>query len=134
MSFESEKSDRKLSETSSNGDFSEEFKTYSVKDGDNLNKIAIFHDTTASKIAQINKMSGSRLVFPGQILKIPPPDPPKPKPPEPKIDSDVVDLSNNFLRINVKHITDDRGIVDGTILLTQKVSCSTLCGTFAKTC
>ena len=116
-----DKMDRRVSETSSNGDAAEELKTYTVKDGDNLNKIAVMHDTSASKIAQINKMSSSRLVFPGQILKIPAPDPPKPKPPEPKIDEDVVDLDNNFVRINVKHITDDKGIVDGTILLTHKV-------------
>ena len=40
--------------------------------------------------------------------------------PEPTVDKDVVDLTNNFVRINVKHITEGRGIVDGTLLLTSK--------------
>jgi len=104
----------------------ENFQNYTVKDGDTINKIAAMHDTTPTKLAQMNKMSGSRFVFPGQILKLPPPEPPKPPeptidwPPEPIIDKDVVDLTNNFVRINVKHITEGRGIVDGTILLTSK--------------
>ena len=73
------------------------------------------HDTTPTKLAQINRMSGSRFVFPGQILKLPPPEPPKPPEPdidwpkEPIIDKDVVDLTNNFVRINVKHITEGKG-------------------------
>ena len=93
--------------------------TYTVQDGDTLNKIAAIHNTTPSKLAQFNKMSSSsKIIFPGQILKLPPPEPPRPKTPEPKIDKDVVDLSNNFCRINVKHITEGRGIVDGNLLLT----------------
>ena len=64
--------DRKLSQCSSNGD--QELETYTVQDGDNLNKIAALHDTTPSKLAQINKMSSARsYVFPGQVLKLPPP-------------------------------------------------------------
>jgi len=113
---------RRPSQTSSNGDVSldETDQNYTVKDGDTINKIAAMHDTTPTKLAQINRMSGSRFVFPGQILKLPPPEPPKPPTPEPVIDKDVVDLTNNFVRINVKHITEGRGIVDGTILLTSK--------------
>ena len=37
------------------------------------------HDTTPTKLAQINKMSGSRFVFPGMNLKLPPPEPVKVK-------------------------------------------------------
>jgi len=119
---------RRTSQTSSNGDVSldENFENYTVKDGDTINKIAAMHDTTPTKLAQINRMSGSRFVFPGQILKLPPPEPPKPPEPdidwpkEPIIDKDVVDLTNNFVRINVKHITEGKGIVDGTLLLTSK--------------
>ena len=48
-------------------------------DGDTLNKIAAMHDTTPTKLAQINKMSGSRFVFPGMNLKLPPPEPVKVK-------------------------------------------------------
>ena len=102
------------------------------------------HDTTPTKLAQINRMSGSRFVFPGMNLKLPPPEPVKviferknnmfkillnkkkcifflkAPTPEPTVDKDVVDLTNNFVRINVKHITEGRGIVDGTLLLTSK--------------
>lgn len=99
----------------------DETKIYTVKDGDTLNKIAAMHDTTPSKLAQKNKMSGSRFVFPGQVLRLPTPEPPKPATPEPIIEKDVIDLSNNFARINVKHITEGRGIVDGTLLLTSKL-------------
>ena len=40
--------------------------------------------------------------FSGQILKLPRPEPPKPPTPEPPIDKDCVDLSNNFVRVNIK--------------------------------
>ena len=87
-----------------------------------LNKIAAMHDTTPSKLAQINKMASTRAyIFPGQVLKLPHPEPPKPPTPEPVIDKDVIDLSNNFVRVNVKHLTEGRGIVEGTILLTSKL-------------
>ena len=36
---------------------STEDKVYTVRDGDTLNKIAAMHDTTPSKITQVNKMS-----------------------------------------------------------------------------
>ena len=97
-----------------------EVKTYEVKDGDTLNKIAAMHDTTPSKISQLNRMS-TRYIFPGQVLKLPPPEPPKPVPEPPKLEVDAVDLGSKFLRINVKHITESRGIVDGTLLLTSKL-------------
>ena len=42
------------------------------------------------------------LYFSGQILKLPRPEPPKPPTPEPPIDKDCVDLSNNFVRVNIK--------------------------------
>lgn len=112
---------RRTSESSSNNDDNAEGETYTVKDGDTFNKIAAMYDTTPSKLAQINKMSGSRYVFPGQVLKLPPPEPPKPPTPEPVIDKDVVDLSNNFVGMNVRHLTEGRGIVEGTLLLTGKL-------------
>jgi len=111
--------DRRSSQASSNGDAAS-LDDYIVKDGDTLNKIAAMHDTTPTKLAQINRMSGSRFVFPGMNLKLPPPEPVKAPTPEPTVDKDVVDLTNNFVRINVKHITEGRGIVDGTLLLTSK--------------
>ena len=97
-----------------------EVKTYEVKDGDTLNKIAAMHDTTPSKISQLNRMS-TRYIFPGQVLKLPPPEPPKPVPEPPKVELDAVDLNSKFLRINVRHMTEGRGIVDGTLLLTSKL-------------
>ncbi len=121
-SSQEDKSERRPSEASSNGDVAnEELETYVVKDGDSLNRIAAMHDTTPSKLAQVNKMGMSRFIFPGQVLKLPAPEPPpKAKSPPPKPDKDVIDLGNNFARINVKHITDGRGIVEGTILLTSE--------------
>ena len=114
---------RKLSQSSSNGGGDQsDLELYTVLDGDSLNKIAAMHDTTPSKLAQINKMASTRAyIFPGQVLKLPHPEPPKPPTPEPVIDKDVIDLSNNFVRVNVKHLTEGRGIVEGTILLTSKL-------------
>ena len=62
-----------------------------------------------------------RYIFPGQVLKLPPPEPPKPVPEPPPIEKDAVDLNSKFMRINVRHITEGRGIVDGTLLLTSKL-------------
>jgi LysM repeat protein len=116
---------RTTSVSSSNGDAGE-YETYLVQDGDSLTKIAAMHDTTPTKLAQVNRMT-SKFIFPGQVLKLPAPEPPKaptPPPPEkltPKIEKEMVDLINNFVRINVRHITDGKGIVDGTLLLTSKL-------------
>ncbi len=99
-------------------------KTYTVKDGDTLTKIAAMHDTTPTKLAQFNKMFGAKMVFSGMVLKLPPPEPPKPpspKPEPPKLDKDIVDISNKFVRLNCRHITEASGIVEGTILMTGKM-------------
>ena len=66
MSETPENNSRKLSQTSSNGD-QDELETYTVQDGDNLNKIAAFHDTTPSKLAQLNKLNSRSYVFPGKL-------------------------------------------------------------------
>lgn len=66
-------------------------------------------------------MSASRYIFPGQVLRLPPKEPPRPPTPEPVVDDDVIDLANNFVRINVRHITEGRGIVEGTLMLTNKL-------------
>ena len=72
MSETTENNSRKLSQTSSNGDRGDndqdELETYTVQDGDNLNKIAAFHDTTPSKLAQLNKLNSRSYVFPGKIM------------------------------------------------------------------
>ena len=69
MSETPENNSRKLSQTSSNGD-QDELETYTVQDGDNLNKIAAFHDTTPSKLAQLNKLNSRSYVFPGKPLHL----------------------------------------------------------------
>ena len=53
---------------------------HEVKSGDTWNSIAAFYDTTPSFLAQTNRMSTSKLLFPGVKLKIPEPEPPKPAP------------------------------------------------------
>ena len=102
---------------------------HEVKGSETLVSIAARYDTTPSLLAQHNRLS-SRLIFPGQKLKIPPknaaPQPPpaattataaaagvkKPKPPggpatpypeEPEM------VDSQFIRVNVRHITDGKG-------------------------
>lgn len=82
---------------------------------------------------QHNRLS-SGFVFPGQLLKIPPPEPDKPPetgnnqnrntsvgrkssapiPEEPEI------FDAQFVKINVRFITEGKGIVSGSLLLTAK--------------
>ena len=77
---------------------------------------------------QHNRLS-SRFVFAGQILKIPPPEPDKPpetKPASTKkvplpLPEEQEMFDSQFVKINVRHITDGKGIVAGSLLLTPKV-------------
>lgn len=50
-----------------------------VKSGETLRSIAAFYDTTPSILARANRITSSGLIFPGDKLKIPPPEPPTPK-------------------------------------------------------
>ena len=60
--------DRKSSQSSSNGGADQDLEMYTVQEGDSLNKIAAMHDTTPSKLAQMNKMMSTRsFVFPGRV-------------------------------------------------------------------
>ena len=98
---------------------------HEVKGSETLVSIAARYDTTPSLLAQHNRLS-SRLIFPGQKLKIPPKNaatpPPatataaaagvkKPKPPGPATpypeEPEMVD--SQFIRVNVRHITDGKG-------------------------
>ena len=86
---------------------------------------------SVSRLKQHNRLS-SGFVFPGQLLKIPPPEPEKPleqntenrkssgnKTSSPIIEEpEIFDLQ--FVKINVKFITDGKGIVSGSLLLTPK--------------
>ena len=47
-----------------------------VKERETVNSIAALYDLTPSEMAQANKLGMSRLVFPGQVLRIPAPPPP----------------------------------------------------------
>ena len=85
------------------------------------------------RLKQHNRLS-SGFVFPGQLLKIPPPEPDKP--PEPsnkqnkrpsggrKSSAPVPDepeiFDAQFVKINVRFITEGKGIVSGSLLLTAK--------------
>ena len=73
-------------------------------------------------------------MFPGQLLKIPPPEPDKP--PEPSnihnkkpsggrkssapIPEEPEIFDAQFVKINVRFITEGKGIVSGSLLLTAK--------------
>ena len=80
---------------------------------------------------QHNRLS-SGLIFPGQILKIPPQEPDKP--PELRKDNNKVPgrktsapipeepeiFDSQFLKVNVRFITEGKGIVSGSLFLTPK--------------
>lgn len=94
---------------------------------DTLDKVAARYNTTPSQLAAYNKLS-SRFIFAGQILKLPPPEPEKPPTPPPQpvsvkkvIVEDPEIIDSQFLRINVRHITDGAGVVIGSLLVTPKV-------------
>ena len=85
-----------------------------------------------SRLKQHNRLS-SGFVFPGQLLKIPPPEPEKP--PEPNegtnrkssagkssalIPEEPEIFDAQFVKINVRFITEGKGIVSGSLLLTAK--------------
>jgi LysM repeat protein len=108
---------------------------HSVKDRETLNSIAAFYDTTPSALAQYNKMGSSRFIFPGKLLKIPPkekpPPPPSPPPPPPSpppqkkpvrhvVVGEEEIVERQFVKINVRHITDGKGVVFGSLLVTPK--------------
>ena len=46
-------------------------KTYVVKGGDNLFRIALNNGTTYQTLAQLNSIPAPYIVFPGQVLKLP---------------------------------------------------------------
>lgn len=95
---------------------------YEVGGSDTLNSIAAKFDTVPSKLAQFNRLTSFSAVFPGMKLKIPPPEPPPPpKPAEVRLPEEPEMADPQFVRVNVRHITEGRGIVSGGLLLTPKV-------------
>ena len=102
----------------------EDDKVHEVKGSETLVSIAARYDTTPSVLAQHNRLS-SRLIFPGQKLKVPPkvptppPNPPAPaeekpvkkaKPPAAPVYPDEPEMvDDQFVRLNVRHITDGKG-------------------------
>ena len=87
-----------------------------VRNGETLNSISAMYDVTPSEMTQCNKLGISRFIFPGQILKIPPPAPPPASPKENLDDLEVVEYQ--FIKLRVRHITAGRGVVGGSILFT----------------
>ncbi|XP_035020197.1 oxidation resistance protein 1a isoform X5 [Hippoglossus stenolepis] len=99
---------------------------YSVESRDTLNSIALKFDTTPNELVQLNKLF-SRAVVPGQDSD----GPPKPEGGHPPVfsalrKSRVVSstseeeeaLTEKFLKINCKYITDGKGAVSGVLLVT----------------
>merc|ERR1719367_1072438 len=61
----------------------------------------------------------SRMVFPGQVLRIPSPPPPPPPPKAPAPDTSEVEIVEyQFIKLRVRHITSGRGVVGGSVLFT----------------
>ena len=90
---------------------------HTVQDRETVNSIAAMYDVTPSELRQENKLGMSRLVFPGQVLRVPPPPPPPPDPV--KEDKEVMDIIEyQFIKLRVRHITHGRGVVSGSILFT----------------
>ena len=87
-----------------------------VKDRETVASIAAMYDVTPSELVQTNKLGMSRMVFPGQVLRIPSPPPPAPPPPEPAPDVEIVEYQ--FIKLKVRHITSGRGVVSGSVLFT----------------
>ena len=87
-----------------------------VTDRETLTSIAALYDLTPSQLAQTNKLGMSRLVFPGQVLRIPAPPPPPPPPPDPVAELEIVEYQ--FIKLRVRHITTGRGVVSGSVLFT----------------
>jgi len=106
----------------------EEEVVHEVSGSETLNSIAAKYDTIPSRLAEHNKLT-SRLIFPGQKLRIPPPEPAKKpddkqakkKPEHPVYPEEPEMVDAQFVRLNVRHITDGKGIVSGCLLLTPKV-------------
>ena len=81
------------------------------------------------RLKQHNKLS-SGFVFPGQLLKIPPPEPEKPPEPVKESKKELVKKASipeepeifdtQFVKVNVKFITEGKGIVSGSLFLTPK--------------
>ena len=75
-------------------------------DGETLARVAAKYDVTPSELAQYNKLGMGRMIFPGQILKVPPPappPPPKPETPPPKEDMEVIEYQFIKLKVILKH-------------------------------
>lgn len=92
---------------------------HEVSGRETLNSIAAMYDITPSELGQINKIPLSRTIFTGQILTIPPAPPPRPPPrtsTPPPVEEDIIEYQ--FIKMRVRHITCDHGVVWGSILLT----------------
>jgi len=122
----------------------EEEVSHLVSGSETLISIAARYDTTPSVLAQHNKLT-SRLIFPGQKLRIPPPKAKTPDAPsspmlskdegvkpsvagkklekaeQPTYPEEPEMVDTQFVRVNVRHITDGKGIVSGSLLVTPKV-------------
>merc|ERR1712018_492752 len=92
---------------------------HTVKERETVNSIAALYDLTPSEMAQANKLGMSRLVFPGQVLRVPAPPPPPPPPDlerEKREQMDIIEYQ--FIKLKVRHITLGRGVVMGSVLFT----------------
>ncbi|ODN04758.1 Oxidation resistance protein 1 [Orchesella cincta] len=112
------------------------YRTYVVKNNDTVTSIAASFDCTPSELLRVNRLITARVLFPGQVLKIPnkktpqqqPEAPVGPPPNDPATASMLETLTyaqRKFLKVKVRHVTDGNGVVCGTLLITPNASCST---------
>ena len=73
------------------GDKARRPSSHVVRDRETVTSIAAMYDLTPSQLGQTNKLGMSRLVFPGQVLRIPSPPPPPPPPPDPVAELEIVE-------------------------------------------
>ena len=89
-----------------------------MQDRQTLTSIAAMYDVTPSELAQTNRLGLGRLVFPGQVLRVPPRPPPRPAPAPRPAPPDTEVVEYQFVRLRVRHITAGRGVVAGSVLFT----------------
>jgi hypothetical protein len=76
-----------------------------VADGETLARVAAKYDVTPSELAQLNRLGMGRMIFPGQVLKIPPPaPPPRPVTPPKPAAEDLEVIEYQFIKLKVMHL------------------------------
>jgi LysM repeat protein len=85
---------------------------YTVQPGDNLFRIALRFNTTVSALAAENGITNPRLIYVGQVLRIPGAPPVSPTPPPPPAEGvHIVQRGENLYRIAIRYGTTVQQLV-----------------------